>query len=71
MVGKMNKQKVKKGCKHNWHFKREYSNVELDYEYQGDLLGFVPIMITPKEGKRNFAEFICDKCGETKEIELK
>ncbi len=66
----MKKQNIKKGCKHGWHFRREFSNIKMKYIYH-DLAGWLPTFSVPKEGERNFAEFVCDKCGETKEVELK
>ncbi len=57
-------------CKHNWHFRAEYSNEEY-YAEGNNITGFHLMTREPKEGLKNFAEFICDKCMKIKIKELK
>ena len=57
-------------CKHNWHFKGERSNMIISYKWIGTY-GFVPKVEVPKEGRKLFVEFICDKCMKIKIKEIK
>ncbi len=57
-------------CKHNWHFMKEYSNEKLVFIYRGRLLGWVSSLEAPKDGKKLFVDFICDKCLKIKTEEI-
>ena len=58
-----------KKCKHNWHLmEKEYIDGGINYRYIKDY-GYFPCIVVPSNKK--FAVFVCDKCGETKQVEIK
>lgn len=66
----MKKEKIKKSCKHLWHFMGRGDNTELRFVHRG-IAGFLPEFEISKEGIKSHAEFICERCGKTKKILIK
>ena len=56
-------------CKHKWHLRRVYNN-DVDIAI-GSLETGYSLETKKNKDPKEFAEFICEICGENKEVELK
>lgn len=67
----INKRRNKmKQCKHNWHFVKEYK-LPKEAFYPKSFIGKVFMMWMPVIIYDYYNVFVCDKCGDKKEVKEK